>query len=114
MGNILSIVGQEQHNSQTRSLRIGAQVTSVRLEAMFWSTLEEIAARENISVGRLLSLLHEEARDIQTESKNFSSLLRCVCLTYIRQVAANAKDELSGPLKCAGVETPFLSDSPRS
>src|ERR1700740_3008844 len=73
---------QRDYESQTRSLRIGGHCTSIRLEMSFWDTLEEIAAKENMSLGRLLTTLHNEVLDHHGEVKNFASLLRCACLVY--------------------------------
>ena len=73
---------QSYHEKQTRSLRIGGHCTSIRLEKSFWETLEEIAAREEISVAKLLTTLHNEVLDRHGEVKNFASLLRCACLVY--------------------------------
>ena len=42
---------QRDYESQTRSLRIGGHCTSIRLEMSFWDTLEEIAAKEKMSLG---------------------------------------------------------------
>src|SRR5215510_8182928 len=73
---------QSYHEKQTRSLRIGGHCTSIRLERSFWETLEEIAAREGMSLAKLLTTLHNEVLDIHGEVKNFASLLRCACLVY--------------------------------
>ena len=40
---------QRDYQSQTRSLRIDGHCTSIRLEMAFWDTLEEIAAKEDMS-----------------------------------------------------------------
>jgi predicted DNA-binding ribbon-helix-helix protein len=73
---------QSYHEKQTRSLRIGGHCTSIRLEKSFWETLEEIAAREGMSLAKLLTTLHNEVLDHHGEVKNFASLLRCACLVY--------------------------------
>jgi predicted DNA-binding ribbon-helix-helix protein len=73
---------QSYHEKQTRSLRIGGHCTSIRLEKSFWETLEEIAAREEMSLAKLLTTLHNEVLDRHGEVKNFASLLRCACLVY--------------------------------
>ncbi|QQO33497.1 ribbon-helix-helix domain-containing protein [Bradyrhizobium diazoefficiens] len=67
---------QRDYESQTRSLRIGGHCTSIRLELAFWDTLEEIAAKESMSVGKFLTTLYNG------EVNNFASLLRCSCLIY--------------------------------
>src|SRR4051812_48906409 len=46
---------QRDYESQTRSLRIGGHCTSIRLELSFWDTLEEIAARERMSLAKFLT-----------------------------------------------------------
>ena len=48
---------QRDYESQTRSLRIGGHCTSIRLEMAFWDTLEEIAAKESMSLGKFLTTL---------------------------------------------------------
>src|SRR5215471_8544313 len=79
---------QSYHEKQTRSLRIGGHCTSIRLEKSFWETLEEIAAREEMSLAKLLTSLHNEVLDRHGEVKNFASLLRCACLVYRSRGAA--------------------------
>ena len=44
---------QRDYESQTRSLRIGGHCTSIRLEMSFWDTLEEIAAKEEMSLAQV-------------------------------------------------------------
>ncbi len=73
---------QRDYESQTRSLRIGGHCTSIRLEISFWDTLEEIAAKESMSLAKFLTTLHTEVLDHHGEVKNFASLLRCSCLIY--------------------------------
>jgi predicted DNA-binding ribbon-helix-helix protein len=48
----------------------------------FWDTLEEIAAKEGMSLAKFLTTLHNEVLDHHGEVKNFASLLRCSCLIY--------------------------------
>src|SRR5664279_2072 len=73
---------QRDYESQTRSLRIGGHSTSIRLEMAFWDTLEEIAAKEDMSLGKFLTTLHTEVLEQHGEARNFASLLRCSCLIY--------------------------------
>ncbi len=74
------------YESHTRSIRLGGHATSVRLEAAFWSTLEEIAAAQGVSLPRFLTKLYDEVLDFRGEITNFTSLLRCACLTYAAEV----------------------------
>jgi predicted DNA-binding ribbon-helix-helix protein len=64
----------------SRSLRISGQSTSIRLEVAFWEILDDIAAREGLSVPRLVALLHDEAVETHGGVPNLASLLRTACL----------------------------------
>ena len=79
---------QSNYESQTRSLRIGGHSTSVRLERAFWDTLEQIAAKEGVSLAKFLTALHDEVLDHHGEVTNFASLLRTCCLIYSSQTIA--------------------------
>ena len=70
---------------ETRSVRLSGHPTSVRLEARFWDIVEEIARAQNMTVGKFLSQLHDEALEIHGEMSNFASLLRCSCLVYLER-----------------------------
>ena len=69
--------------NETRSLRMEGMATSVRLEAFFWSVLEEIAARDRLSVSRLLQRLYRESLDEGHDLDNFASFLRVCCGRYL-------------------------------
>lgn len=73
--------------AETRSVRLNGQVTSLRLEAAFWDILQEIAAREGMSLGRFLSQLHEEILQLRGDVPNFASTLRVICLQDLRRRA---------------------------
>ena len=79
--------GQDPRNYayETRSVRLSGYPTSVRLEARFWQIIDEIARSQNMTVGKFLSQLHDEALEIHGEVNNFASLLRCSCLTYLEK-----------------------------
>jgi predicted DNA-binding ribbon-helix-helix protein len=79
------------YQSQTRSVRLGGHVTSIRLEAAFWSILEDIAAEQGVSLPRFLTKLYDEVLDFRGEINNFTSLLRCACLTYVDTVKGREK-----------------------
>jgi predicted DNA-binding ribbon-helix-helix protein len=70
--------------AETRSVRLHGHVTSIRLEAAFWTTLEEIASHEGMSVARFVSVLHDEILDRSGEVANFASFLRVACLHWLR------------------------------
>ena len=90
MCSMFSEIAPEKYAFQTRSVRLGGHVTSIRLEAAFWVILETIAAIEKTSLGKFLTRLHDEVLAFSRKSANFASLLRCACLTHISQGQKNA------------------------
>lgn len=86
MCRILSSQPASAFAYQTRSVRLGGHATSIKLEAAFWEILEEIAAQMKLPLGRFLTELHDEVVFISGETHNFTSLLRCACLTYVSEI----------------------------
>ena len=58
-------------------------VTSVRLEEMFWRTLETIGDRDDLTVPQLSHRLYNESLDAGHDVGNFTSFLRVCCLRFI-------------------------------
>ncbi len=87
MCEIFSKQPPEAYLSQTRSVRLSGHATSIRLEGAYWRILEELAYKQEISLGRFLSKLYDEflefTHDEKNLSSNFTSLLRCACLNYV-------------------------------
>ena len=81
---------QANYDSQSRSLRLNGQSTSIRLEEKFWATLDEIAENEGSSTPQFISVLHSEVTALHGEAKNFTSLLRCACLVYLEKKQRDA------------------------
>ena len=108
MCEIFSKQPVEAYSSQTRSVRLSGHATSIRLEGAFWTILEEIAEAQNMSLGRFLSLLYDEVldltNDVESLTSNFTSLLRCACLTYVSCLQRNGVIEIEEiPLhECVG------------
>ncbi|HEV2509475.1 ribbon-helix-helix domain-containing protein [Bosea sp. NPDC003192] len=92
MCRIFSAQTADRYAYQTRSIRLGGHATSIRLEAAFWDILEEIALMQGVTLGRFLSKLHDEVLEFQEETMNFTSLLRCACLTYLSDVRGQEED----------------------
>jgi predicted DNA-binding ribbon-helix-helix protein len=86
MCRILSSQPAQSFAYQTRSVRLGGHATSIKLEAAFWDILEEIAAEMKAPLGRFLTDLHDEVLMMSGETYNFTSLLRCACLTYVSEI----------------------------
>ena len=67
----------------TRSFRMDGMVTSVRLEDLFWRTLETIGDRDGMTVPQLLHRLYNESLDAGHDLGNFTSFLRVCCMRYL-------------------------------
>ena len=86
-------------NSRSKSLRIDGVATSIRMENFFWSTLDEIAFRDDMSVNQLITKLYHEAIDAEHDLGNFTSFLRVCCTRYLALMAAgDVSDVLHEPL----------------
>lgn len=73
-----------RYRQVSRSIRLGGHCTSIRLEAAFWTLLDEIAAGQGLSTPKFLGLLHDEALELNGEVANFASMLRTTCLLHLR------------------------------
>ena len=74
----------ESYRVVTRSIRLNGYCTSIRLEAMFWSILDDIAAGQGMSTPRFISTLYDEVTELRGEVRNFASLLRVTCTGFVR------------------------------
>jgi len=72
----------ELWESRTKSLRIDGAATSIRIENFFWTTLEEIAIRDDMTVNQLITKLYHESIDAEHDLGNFTSFLRVCCARY--------------------------------
>lgn len=70
---------------KTRSIRLDGVVTSIRLEAVFWQILEDIAADAELTLATFLTRIHHEASVKRSDVGNFTSLLRVACTTHLNQ-----------------------------
>lgn len=91
MCRILSSQPARSFAYQTRSVRLGGHATSIKLEAAFWDILEEISGEVKKPLGRFLTELHDEVLFLSGETHNFTSLLRCACLTYVSEIRGRAE-----------------------
>lgn len=97
----------ELWKSHTKSLRIDGVSTSIRIENFFWSTLEEIAARDQMTVNQLISKLYYESIDAEHDLGNFSSFLRVCCARYLSLMAEgeipNSLEESLGTVEAGDI-----------
>lgn len=68
-----------------RGFRIHGHSTTLRLEAAFWSVLEEMARDEDISLSALIEKIHDTC--LVANDKNLASCLRVICLKYLNLYA---------------------------
>lgn len=88
------------YEATTRSIRLHGVVTSVRLENLFWDTLEEIASRDGMNVPQLLSKLYDELLEHRGDIPNYASFLRVSCQRYLAlQVAERIPRDLNVPIR---------------
>lgn len=75
------------YESRTRSVRLHGVVTSIRLENLHWSVLEEIARRDGMTVAQLIERLYDELVAERGAVGNFTSFLRVSALRYESLIA---------------------------
>lgn len=82
MCGVVARTGPRPFQRINRSLRIGGHATSIELEAAFWSVLDHMAAREGLTVPKLLAALQDEVAELPGGGASFASTLRTICLLY--------------------------------
>lgn len=86
----------ELYVMRSRSLRLRGVATSIRLENQFWDVLEEIGARDGLTLPRLISKLYDELAEAgggdgaHLLPANFTSFLRVCCGRYMALQLAGA------------------------
>ena len=88
--------GQDPENYSyiSRSIRLEGQVTSVRLEGLYWSVLDEVAESQGFTTPEFISKLHREVMELRGAPQNFTSLLRSACLIYMDNRLATRMEDL--------------------
>lgn len=96
----------QSYEATTRSIRLHGVVTSVRLENLFWDTLEEIGTRDGMTVPQLLSKLYDELLAHRGDIPNFSSFLRVCGLRYLAlQVEQRIPSDIRVPIRSLNAQT---------
>ena len=87
--------GQDPDNYSyiSRSIRLDGQVTSIRLEGLYWSILDDVAESQGFSTPAFISKLHHEVLELRGAPQNFTSLLRSACLIYMDNRLATRMEE---------------------
>lgn len=68
---------------QSRSVRLNGLATCLRLEGVYWNVLSEIASCNSCSINAVLSYVDREVHLRYGGVKNFSGLIRVVCVTHL-------------------------------
>ena len=80
----------QDYAAQTRAVRVHGHVTSIRLEAAYWTLLEDMARQKGTTLARVVAALRDEALERCGDTVNLSSFLRVSCLHYL--LARNRPD----------------------
>ena len=84
----------ENYSCISRSIRLDGQVTSIRLEGLYWSVLDEVAQSQGFTTPEFISKLHREVLELRGAPQNFPSLLRSAYLLYTEtRLATRLEDE---------------------
>ncbi|SEJ37511.1 MULTISPECIES: ribbon-helix-helix domain-containing protein [unclassified Pseudomonas] len=67
----------------SRSVRLNGLATCLRLEEVYWDILSEIARFNNCSINAVLSFIDREVHLRYGGVKNFSGLIRVVCVAHL-------------------------------
>ncbi|MDC8785612.1 ribbon-helix-helix domain-containing protein [Roseateles koreensis] len=104
----------ESYESRTRSVRLHGVITSIRLENLHWEVLEEIGARDGMSVTQLIEKLHDELVQARGAVGNFASFLRVSALRYMAlQARQRIPSDLGVPIRSLSAGQ-VLQDLPAS
>ncbi len=79
----------ELYESRARSLRLHGVSTSIRLENLFWTILEEIGDQDDMTLSQLLTKLYDELSERRDQPWNFASFLRVSCARYLASKIEN-------------------------
>ena len=75
--------GDQGDGEGARSVRLNGFSTCLRLEQIYWNILTEIAGINACSVSALLSYVDREVHLRYGGVKNFSGLVRVVCVVHV-------------------------------
>jgi len=67
----------------SRAVRLNGFATCLRLEEVYWKILERIAAANRCTVNAVLSHVDREVHLRHGGVKNFSGLVRVICVVYV-------------------------------
>lgn len=66
---------------EKRGFRLHGHSTTIRLERVFWTVLEEMSRKMDMSLPELVVRIHDQC--LVANDKNLSSCLRVICMKYM-------------------------------
>lgn len=75
----------------SRSVRLNGFATCLRLEEVYWDVLSEISRINDCSINALLSYIDREVHLRHGGVKNFSGLIRVVCVMHLLRAGRAAR-----------------------
>lgn len=101
------------YRTRSRSMRLHGVATSIRLENLFWQVLEEIGARDGLSVAQLITRLYDELAEANGDCANFSSFLRVCCGRYLNlQLSGRIPTDISIPIRSLDANWVLAAEKP--
>jgi|GEM_PF-137023 len=80
----------------SRSVRLNGFATCLRLESIYWAVLERIARANGCTVNSVLSHVDREVHLRHGGVKNFSGLVRVICVVFLMNGGAERDDDPDG------------------
>lgn len=66
---------------EKRGFRIHGHSTTIRLEKVFWTVLEDMSDRMHVTLPQLIMRIHDQC--MVANDKNIASCLRVICMKYM-------------------------------
>ncbi len=84
LGHMFNACTQDQISEfipEKRGFRIHGHSTTIRLERVFWTVLEDITDHLHLTMPQLIERVHDGC--LVANDKNLASCLRVICMKYI-------------------------------
>ncbi|KQB54319.1 hypothetical protein AQS70_07625 [Pseudomonas endophytica] len=79
----------------SKSVRLNGFATCLRLEKVYWDVLSDISQGNDCSINALLSYIDREVHLRHGGVKNFSGLIRVVCVMHLMKAGRSSREVLA-------------------
>ena len=86
----------------SRSVRLNGFATCLRLEEVYWEVLSDISRLNDCSVNTLLSYIDREVHLRYGGVRNFSGLIRVVCVMHLLKRARDSREGVQNQVVMGG------------